>query len=71
MSLTSRIANIFSTGPSSHSAPADETRRIGVFSSGGYGAIQDPQTEIDRRKLLEETMEEEEEARPPYLHVRV
>ncbi|KAL8797282.1 MAG: hypothetical protein Q9195_000435 [Heterodermia aff. obscurata] len=68
MSLTSRIANIFNTSPSPHLAPHDETRRFGVFGSGEYGAIEDPQTEMDRRKLLVETVEEEEEARPPYLH---
>ena len=70
MSLTSRIANIFSTSPPPHLAPSDETRPIGALSPGGYGVVQDPHTARDRRKLQEETMEEEEETRPPYLHVR-
>ena len=69
MSLTSRIANIFTTSPP-HLTPSDETRPVGAFSPGGYGAVQDPQTARDRRKLQEEKMEEEEVARPPYLHVR-
>ena len=70
MSLTSRIANIFSTSPPPHLAPADETPPIGAFGSAGYGVARESRTEGERRKLLEKTMEEEEEARPPYLHVR-
>lgn len=70
MSLTSRIASIFSTSPPPRLAPSDETPSIGAFGPAGYGVVQDSQTERDRRKLQEKTMEEEEVARPPYLHVR-
>ncbi|KAG7006566.1 hypothetical protein G7Y79_00014g037410 [Physcia stellaris] len=49
-------------------APSDETRPTGSFGVGKYGEIEATHFAKDRRKLQTTTMEEEEEARPPYLH---
>ncbi len=70
MSLTSRISNIFSSSPAPHLAPADGhnppdiDRHLGV--SVDHGAIHEKRTESRSRHALDE---EEEEGRPPYLHV--
>ena len=69
MSLTSRLANLFTSSPPPHFAPTDDNPPLRSFGVGGYGARQDTQFTKDRRKQQDESMEEEEEARPPYLHV--
>lgn len=69
MSLTSRLANLFTSSPTSHLAPTDDNPPSGSFGVGGYGALQNTHSTMDRRKQQYESMEEEEEARPPYLHV--
>ena len=70
MSLTSRVANLFISSTPEQFAPSDETRPTGSFGVGNYGAIDATHLAKDRRKLQTATMEEEEEARPPYVHVR-
>lgn len=70
MSLTSRISNLFSSQQTSHLAPADGynhpdiNRSLGV--SVDHGAILEKRTDYSNKHILEE----EEEGRPPYLHVR-
>lgn len=71
MSLTSRVANLFNSSSPEQLAPSDETRPTGSFDVGNYGETESTQFPKDRRKLQAATMEEEEEARPPYVHVRL
>lgn len=70
MSLTSRLANLFNTSPSQQLAPSDETRPTVPFDVGEHGDTQGVHFANNRRNSRTEAMEEEEEARPPYLHVR-
>ena len=70
MSLTSRVANLFNSNSSEQFAPSDETRPTASFGVGNYGEIEATHFAKDRRKLQTAAMEEEEEARPPYVHVR-
>ena len=71
MSLTSRISNLFSSNQGPVLAPADGhnhpdiDRSLGV--SVGHGAIREKRVEPEHKHVLGE---EEEEGRPPYLHVR-
>ena len=68
MSLTSRISNLFSTNHSPHLAPANGYNHPdrGRGASVDYGEISEERVNSSRRHVLEE----EEESRPPYLHVR-
>ena len=78
MSLASRIFNIFIPSQAPQSAPTDAHSSIvaakGGGRGGGAGGVEDyTQNEGNRfreaRHNIEMSTMEEEEARPPYLHV--
>ncbi len=69
MSLTSLISNLFSTNPTTDLAPVDGHNHIKTV--GGQRTVHNAElwrqgTDVSDRHA----MEEEEESRPPYLHVR-
>lgn len=68
MSLTSRIFNFFAPN---QTTPADGRASIGLVESDHYGGVRDDiSPQAGRRKQNYAMAEEEEECRPPYLHVR-
>ena len=72
MFLTSHFAKLFNTSPAQHLGPADGCPSTTPFDVGGDGELQKTHIntwELERRKHQENMEEEEEEARPPYLHV--
>ena len=70
MSLASRIANIITPGQAAHFAPPDGHDTTLSFTTPVHGDSQYTLLREGKRKEYSQTLEEEEEARPPYLHVR-
>lgn len=71
MSLTSRILNIFSTSETSHLAPSDGHNQISIDRSEALEALDHAEVSAKKSSLSSKNaVEEEEEGRPPYLHVR-
>jgi len=71
MSLTSRISNLFSTKQTPHLAPANGHNQISIDRSEGLEDLD--QAEISAKTTnfsSRNVVEEEEEGRPPYMHVR-
>ncbi|EMR89976.1 putative solute carrier family 25 member 38 protein [Botrytis cinerea BcDW1] len=69
MSLTSRVANLFSSG--SAGSPAEDRTKFGIVDDGGE---EDVNVRVGKRLLGSEVMaqeEVEEEGRPPYLHAMI
>ena len=68
MSLTSRIFNFFAPN---QLTPTDGRGSIDLVEGEDYGGVRDDITlQAGRRKQNFEMEKEEEEGRPPYLHVR-
>jgi len=70
MSLASRIANIFTPGQATQFAPSGSHESTVPFTITGHGDSKNTSLHSGKRKEYAEPLEEEEEARPPYLHVR-
>lgn len=69
MSLASRIANIFTPGQATQLAPSDSHDSVVPFTVRGHGDSKKTLLRRAKRKEYAEPLEEEEEARPPYIHV--
>ena len=68
MSLTSRIFNLFAPD---QLTPTDGREAIGLVEGENYGGMRDDiSLQAGKRKQKLEMEEEEDEGRPPYLHVR-
>ena len=72
MFLTSHFAKLFNRSPAQQLAPVDDRPPTVPFEFSGDGELQETHFtswELERRKHQDAMEEEEEEARPPYLHV--
>ena len=73
MFLTSQLYKFLNTSPTQKLAPASECTPTSPFDVDGDGELQEANLstrELERRKRQDDMeVEEEEEARPPYLHV--
>ena len=70
MSLASRIANILTPGQATQLAPSDHHDSTIPFSVQENEEIKNISIRRGKRKEYAQSLEKEEEARPPYLHVR-
>ena len=69
MSLASRIANILTPGQAAHLAPSDHHDSPVCFPVQEHEDSKNITLRRGKRKEYAQSLEEEE-ARPPYLHVR-
>ncbi len=69
MSLASRVANLFTPVQAPQFAPPDSSEPPVPYADQGHGDSKNTSFRRGKRKEYAETLEEEEEARPPYLHV--
>ena len=69
MSLASRIANIFNASSAQHISLTHDDHITEAVGVGGHGKGISAHFKESRRQKQDQTMEEEEEIRPPYLHV--
>lgn len=72
MSLASFISYLFisdSTQRQQSFAPSNKGWFANNFTAGQHGEGQDTSIQDGSREKLDQIMEEEEEARPPYVHV--
>lgn len=71
MSLASLISNLFTSDSTQQQnfAPSNESWLASVLKHKEYGQGQDTNKQDGRRQEQVQIMEEEEEARPPYVHV--
>ena len=69
MSLASRIANIFTPAQATQLEPSDHHDPSVCFSIQQHEDSKNISLRRGKRKEYTQTLEVEEEARPPYLHV--
>ena len=70
MSLTSRIFDFFNFFAPNPLTPTDDRGSIGLVEGGKHGGVHDDSgLQAGRRKQNAAVEKQEEEGRPPYLHV--